>query len=58
MKRILEIKTPGRIDRFFCSEKCDNCPLRFKCFTDNESFIEVDLFEYQGKGLELGEEIG
>jgi len=48
-----------RKDTFWCSEKCDSCPLRFRCFTEPEKdAYELDFWDYKGSGLELGEEIG
>jgi hypothetical protein len=48
-----------RRDLFWCSEKCDNCVLRFRCFTEPETVtFELELKDFRGSGLELGDEIG
>jgi len=67
MKRMIVILTVAphhndpyiRRDTFWCSTKCDGCVLRFRCFTEPEKdAFELDLDDFRGSGLELGEEIG
>ena len=48
-----------RRDTFWCSQKCDSCVLRFRCFTEpDKDAFELELEDFRGSGLELGEEIG
>ncbi len=58
-KRMIVIASPGRHDTFWCSQKCDTCVLRYRCYTEPEKdAFELDLEDYRHSGLELGEEIG
>ncbi len=59
MKRMIAIVSSGRRDLFWCAEKCATCILRYRCYTEPEKdAFELDLQDYIGSGLELGEEIG
>ena len=51
--------TVGRVDTFWCSEKCERCIIRFKCYTEPErDAFELDFEDYKNSRLELGVEIG